>query len=56
MNWSKDTASRKVNQLQMAARNAVSQMERVKADVLVLFRYAHLSFIRGVGPLALSLH
>jgi len=47
--WSKDIAPRKVNQLQMAARSAVSQMQKVKADVLVLYRYASLPSARVLG-------
>lgn len=47
--WSRDVAPRKVNQLQMAARSAVSQMENVKADVFVLYRYASLPSAREVG-------
>ncbi|KAG0579788.1 hypothetical protein KC19_4G123400 [Ceratodon purpureus] len=35
--WSRDVAPRKVNQLQMAARSAISEMENVKAQVLVLY-------------------
>jgi hypothetical protein len=36
--WSRDVAPRKANQLQMAARSAISEMENVKAQVFVLYR------------------
>lgn len=35
--WSRDVAPRKANQLQMAARSAISEMENVKAQVFVLY-------------------